>query len=61
MCSVDYPNLTYSLQSGEEVTLGRDPQCDVRVRLPAVSRVHCKIIEFEGKVGYFFCLACYEI
>ena len=38
------------LQSGEEISLGRDVSCDVRIRLPAVSRVHCKIIACENKV-----------
>jgi len=38
------------LQSGEEISLGRDVSCDVRIRLPAVSRVHCKIIACDNKV-----------
>lgn len=44
------PLCTPPTQSGEEISLGRDVQCDVRIRLPAVSRVHCRIIARDDKV-----------
>src|SRR5687768_9749066 len=44
-----------------EVTIGRSPQCTVRVSSPAISRVHCRlrateshvVVMAEGKNGTF--------
>jgi hypothetical protein len=32
------------------IFVGRDPECDVRIDSPNVSRWHCCIVQFEGKL-----------
>lgn len=34
----------------EEITIGRDPSCSVRLYYETVSRLHCKIVFQERKV-----------
>ncbi len=35
----------------DEITLGRDPTCSIRLYYDAVSPIHCKIIMVERKVS----------
>lgn len=42
-----------------EVTIGRDPTCNIRLYYPAVSAMHCKIVvDEENKVSFY--ITCIE-
>lgn len=39
----DYIGRKYALKSGESCRIGRDSSCDIQIRLPKVSRIHCSV------------------
>ncbi len=38
----------YALGDSEEVVIGRDPHCDIRIMAPSVSRAHCAV-QWKGR------------
>lgn len=38
------------LPAGQLVLIGRDDHCDLRLRDPSASRVHCRVLAQEGRV-----------
>lgn len=40
-----------------ECIIGRYPDCDIRVQLPTVSKLHCTVkVDSTGKVGWIYFL-----
>ncbi len=44
----------FPVENEEAISLGRDLSCEIRIRLPAVSRVHAKLVARDSKVNKNF-------